>query len=199
MRISFYPVSVYTHSLTHSLVQIEKLVNESCSAISFVSSLGLPLKDVIQLGGHSAPRTHRLEGMPIGAALMKTMAAEAGKKDNIQVITEAEVSRLCWEDTPGGDGDGDGERRVTGVVYAQADGKEIELSAGAVILTSGGAACDVAPDGLMQEYAPELVGRATSSGPQATGKGIKLAKAVSLITVTCSHLYNITITFFLFL
>lgn len=157
---------------------IEKLVDESADAISFVSGLGLPLRDVIQLGGHSAARTHRLEGMPIGAALMKTMAAEATKRDNIRVITEAVVSRMCLEDCP--DDDGGTGRRVTGVAFTQAGGEETELSAGAVVLTTGGAACDVEPDGLMQEYAPHLMGKATSSGAQATGKGIKLAKAAGV-------------------
>lgn len=166
-------------------MQIEKLVEESAAAISFIGALGLPLKDVIQLGGHSAPRTHRLEGIPIGAAMMKTMASAAAEKHNIHLITGASVTRLCYEDSSPG-GAGGGERRVTAVVFKHQGGEgETELPAGAVVLATGGAACDVEPDGLMQEYAPDLVGKATSSGAQATGMGIKLARAVRDCAIFC--------------
>jgi aspartate oxidase len=170
-------------------LQIDKLVDESADAISFVINQGLLLHDAIQLGGHRAPRTHRLQGMPIGAALMKTLAAAAGRQENIHVVTGAAVSRLCFQDT-------EGRRRVTGVVYTQARGEggeegeeeeevEVELPAGAVVLATGGAACDMDPEGLMHQYAPQLMGRATSSGAQANGKGIKLAKAVRRTCVNC--------------
>lgn len=155
-------------------MQIDKLVDESASAISFVHSLGLPLHDVIQLGGHSAARTHRLQGQPIGAVLMKTLASAASERENIHVVTGAAVSRLCYEDHwEGGEGTGRRGKRMTGVVYTeQRQGQggqeggeeevEVQLEAGAVVLCTGGAACDVAADGLMQQYTPDLVGKATS-------------------------------------
>lgn len=123
---------------------------------------------------------------------MKTLAAAAASQPNIKLVTGAVVSRLthCEENHSEGT-----RRRVTGVVYTEQtpgeegqehgeeEGEEVELPAGAVVLASGGAACDVSPDGLMQQYAPHLVGKATSSGAQATGKGIKLAKAVRENTI----------------
>lgn len=149
------------------IVQIDKLVDESSSAISFVNELGLPLHDVIQLGGHTQARTHRLQGQPIGAALMKTLAGAASARENIQLVTGAGVSRLCHVDCSKEEGGG---KRVTGVVYTETEaagegeggGREVELPAGAVVLCTGGAACDVEVDGLMQQYTPDLVGRATS-------------------------------------
>lgn len=163
---------------------IDKLVNESSSAVSFVCNLGLPLRDVIQLGGHSCARTHRVQGLPIGAALMKTLSAEASQRQNIRIVTEAAVHRLLFEDFVDGE-NGKEKRQVTGVVYIKPsiDGEEeveVELDAGAVILTTGGAACDVEADGLMQKYAPDVMGMATSSGAQATGKGIKIAQAIGV-------------------
>ncbi len=38
---------------------IDKLVIESTSAIQYLIDLGLPLEQIIQLGGHSVRRTHR--------------------------------------------------------------------------------------------------------------------------------------------
>ncbi len=40
---------------------VEKLSQDSADAIYFLKSLGLPLTDVILLGGHSAARTHRAD------------------------------------------------------------------------------------------------------------------------------------------
>lgn len=159
-------------------------MEESASAISFVTklSLPLPLHDVIQLGGHQAPRTHRLKGVPIGAALMKSLAAEASERKNIRVVTDATVSQLLCEGVEEkGSSAGARSKRVTGVVYTHGECDEkVSLPAGAVVLATGGAACDTGEDGLMQRYAPNLVGAATSSGRQATGAGIRLAEEVSV-------------------
>lgn len=38
---------------------VDKLVTQSTDAIQFLTDLGLPLEKLIQLGGHSIPRTHR--------------------------------------------------------------------------------------------------------------------------------------------
>jgi aspartate oxidase len=38
---------------------VERLVTESASAIQYLIDLGLPLEQLIQLGGHSVRRTHR--------------------------------------------------------------------------------------------------------------------------------------------
>ena len=98
------------------IVQIDKLVDESSSAISFVNELGLPLHDVIQLGGHTQARTHRLQGQPIGAALMKTLAGAASARENIQLVTGAGVSRLCHVDCSKEEGGGKqqgGKKKIT--------------------------------------------------------------------------------------
>ena len=135
--------------------------------LSFVT-LGCLLKIQCSCGGHSAARTHRLEGMPIGAALMKCLANEVSKKENIKVETGVSVNRLLWNEK-------DGRKIVHGVVYSSAEGNETTLEAGAVILASGGYARG---NDLMREFAPSCEGKATSSGPQATGLGIKLAREV---------------------
>jgi hypothetical protein len=55
------------------------------------------------------------------------------------------------------------------------------MSADAVVMTSGGSAFDQSDDGLMSEFAPHLRGMATSSGPQADGHGIKIAREVGVV------------------
>ncbi len=47
-----------------------------------------------------------------------------------------------------------------------------------MIITTGGMAFDQSEDGLLATYSPQNRGLATSSGPQADGAGMKLAKKV---------------------
>lgn len=78
---------------------VDKLVHNSTEAIAFLKSLGLPLEDIIQLGGHSAARTHRLSThAPIGFMLVNTLKEEASKRDNIAILTGHSVTALVWED-----------------------------------------------------------------------------------------------------
>lgn len=57
--------------------------------------------------------------------------------------------------------------------------EKLVLPAGAVIITTGGSAFDQSDEGLISEFAPHLRGMATSSGSQADGSGIKLARVVT--------------------
>ena len=78
---------------------VNKLVYNSSEAILFLKGLGLPLADIIQLGGHSAPRTHRLSThAPIGFMLVNTLKEEAMKRDNIAILTGNTVTSLLWEE-----------------------------------------------------------------------------------------------------
>lgn len=157
---------------------VEKLSRESRDAINFLrDEIGLPLSDVIQLGGHSVPRTHRLSThAPIGFSLVKALKNKLAEMSNAKMIFSAEVTGLVIED------DGD-DRHVRGLSYRNANGEEVALSADAVIIASGGMAFDHSEGGLFAEFAPELKGMATSSGPQADGSGIVVARKVPLIDI----------------
>lgn len=82
---------------------------------------------------------------------------------------------------------------VTAVHYhnISSPSEKIVLPAGAVIITSGGSAFDQSDEGLLAEFAPQLRGMATSSGPQADGSGIKLARSVFFFNFFFSLIFNI--------
>jgi FAD-dependent fumarate reductase len=106
---------------------VDKLVAESSDAISFLRHVvGLPLADLIQLGGHSAPRTHRLSThAPIGFTLVKGLQQMLQSMRGIRIETNAVVVDIRYEDV-------DGQRITRGVTYINSAGERIELDADAV-------------------------------------------------------------------
>lgn len=161
---------------------VDKLVAESSDAISFLRHVvGLPLADLIQLGGHSAPRTHRLSThAPIGFTLVKGLQQMLQTMRGIRVEINAVVVDIRFEDL-------NGERIARGVTYINSAGERIELDADAVIIASGGMAFDQSEDGLLATYSPQNRGLATSSGPQADGAGMKLAQKMGAELVHMEH------------
>ncbi|VDO35420.1 unnamed protein product [Brugia timori] len=59
-----------------------------------------------------------------------------------------------------------------------------EISGKAVVLTTGGFSCDHSKeDSLLQEFAPEKADFPTTNGPWATGRGVKMARAMGAALV----------------
>mgnify|MGYP003386105164 CR=1 FL=1 len=133
----------------HDLELVSKLAEKSSDAINFLKDeIGLPLTDLLKLGGHSATRTHRLSThAPIGFTMMQGLAARVGALSNIEVRTSANVTGLTYSDEAGA-------RLVTGLTV-QCEGEvagstqTITVPADAVIITAGGSAFDQSADGLM--------------------------------------------------
>ena len=99
------------------------------------------------------------------------------KKKNIHIITTATVDQIIVETSPLD------EKIVKGVEYhltSSSSNERIFIPAHAVIIAAGGSAFDQTEEGLLAEFTPHLRGMATSSGPQADGSGIKLAREVLL-------------------
>jgi len=146
------------------------LATNSANAVEFITSFEVGLTNVVQLGGHSIPRTHRIpptkEGkpVPVGFTIISTLKkyVENNISGSVQVLTNSVFRNLLW--------DGD---RVVGVVYKAKDGSEHELR-GNVILTAGGFANDrTASDSLLAKYVPHLSKLPTTNGVWATGDIIK--------------------------
>lgn len=150
---------------------VRKLAADSKEAIRFLKEdIEIPLTDVIQLGGHSTPRTHRLSTQaPIGFSLIKALKTKLDTVPKVRTELSAEVVDLIFDDSSG-------QRAITGVVYTNAAGEVIRKKSDGVIIATGGMAFDHTEDGIFSEFAPGLRGLATSSGPQANGAGIVLGR-----------------------
>lgn len=145
------------------------LTSNSAEAIDFLRSFGVNLVDVVQLGGHSVPRTHRIpptadgKPSPVGFTIVSTLRkyTENDLKESIQVLVNSAFKSLIFEGV-----------RVVGIRYEAADKTEHELR-GNVILTAGGYANDHSTNSLLDRYVPNLAKLPTTNGPWATGDIIK--------------------------
>ena len=159
---------------------VSVLATNSANAVEFITAFEVSLTNVVQLGGHSIPRTHRIpptkEGkpVPVGFTIISTLKkyVENDISGNVNVLTNCVFQRLIW--------DGDW---VVGVVYKAKDGFDHQLQ-GNVILTAGGFANDrTASDSLLAKYVPHLSKLPTTNGVWATGDIIKATAADGLSLV----------------
>jgi len=175
------------------------LATKAPDAVEFVRRYGVALDGVTICGGHSVPRTHhekpRADGKPtpVGWDVITGLrkAAEA-RPDDITFRSNTRVVGLLQESVA--DGSLRGRGAVTGVkilpssaavtataAAAGAAGMPSvadEVTADAVVLTTGGFANDHTSGSLLDEFAPQLACLPTTNGPFAQGDGVKMAREV---------------------
>lgn len=152
------------------------LAGKSAEAMDFLRSFGLNLVDVVQLGGHGIPRTHRIpptadgRPVPVGFTIVSTLRkyVENDLRNTAQVLVNSAFKSLILE--------GD---RVVGITY-EAEDKTLHQLHGTVILTAGGYANDHTEDSLLDKHVPSLAKLPTTNGPWATGDVIKATGAAGL-------------------
>ncbi|QLQ79123.1 hypothetical protein HG537_0B04710 [Torulaspora globosa] len=147
---------------------MNKLSQESSSAIQWLQQdFGLKLDLLAQLGGHSAPRTHRSSGkLPPGfeivQSLKKNLESIAEKDpDLVKILLNSKVVDISL----------DSQSRVSGVEYIDSEGNKQSLKTNNVVFCSGGFAYS---KDMLKQYAPHLVNLPTTNGQQATGDGQKI-------------------------
>lgn len=153
---------------------VQRLGAESRDALGWLEGLGVPLSVVAQLGGHSRRRTHRAPDKadgtptPIGFTIMQTLERHVRGElsERVRVVTGAAAQSLIVSDGT-----------VRGVRYAVGEGSA-EAVGDAVVLCTGGFSGDRGAGSLLGEFAPGLLGVATTNGPFATGDGVKMARAI---------------------
>jgi flavocytochrome c len=169
---------------TYDLAKV--VTHNSADAIHWVQDkFGLALDTVSRLGGHSQPRTHRsaagttFPGMEITYALMKQYEELcASIPDRAKLITKARVNKLMTNEAG----------QVVGCEYADGAGKQVEILAKGVIITSGGyGAGGLFKDSLLQKVRPDLCHLPTTNGEHCTGDGIEIAMSAGGDSVDLQH------------
>ncbi|ELT99303.1 hypothetical protein CAPTEDRAFT_179286 [Capitella teleta] len=155
------------------------LATNSADAHEFIRGFGVNLVDVVQLGGHSNKRTHRIpptedgKPVPVGWTIVSSLKKhiENEMKEKIAVVTNAAFQRVIIEDG-----------RPVGVKYTDAE-NQAHVLRGAVVLTAGGYANDHTDKSLLEKYVPDLAVYPTTNGPWATGDIIKRTEDINLSLV----------------
>ncbi|MBN2299279.1 MAG: flavocytochrome c [Deltaproteobacteria bacterium] len=154
------------HSLNNPEL-VEVLTSNAKDTVAWLVGLGADLSDVGRLGGHSVNRSHRpAGGGAVGKEIVTTLR-NAAKDRSIDIRTRTTVIRIIQD--PAGN--------VTGVGIKNRSGKELEISAKAVVLTCGGFG---ASKDKVSNYRPEFAQFGTTNHPGATGDGIDLSRPLGV-------------------
>lgn len=143
---------------------ISILANGSADAVSWLSSLGVDLGVVAQLGGHSVPRTHRGHGRPPGVSIIMALLDNLKATPGFRITQNARVTALIHDGA------------VRGVRYTL-HGIEHTLY-GAVVFATGGFAGD---RGMLERYYPPAGGVASTNDAKPGAHGVLIAIGAELV------------------
>lgn len=145
-----------------------KLTAESHSAVEWLQSeYQLKLDLLAQLGGHSAPRTHRSSGkLPPGfeivSALSKRLQAKAEEEPElVKILLNSKVVDLEL----------DNSGRVKSIDYVDENNERHTISTQNVVFCSGGFGFSKE---MLVKYAPHLVDLPTTNAQTTTGDGQRI-------------------------
>lgn len=145
---------------------MKKLTDDSSGAITWLQQdFGLKLDRLAQLGGHSAPRTHRSQGkLPPG---FEIVSATSNRLKEISERDPNMVKILMNSKVVDVDIDLD-NKQVSGVQYVDELGNLHTIETSNVIFTSGGFGYSKK---LLERFTPDLVDLPTTNGPETLGEG----------------------------
>lgn len=146
---------------------VKTLSTNSADAIEWLSSIGADLKNVGQFGGASVKRIHRPvdengKVTAVGSYMVPILEKNL-EKLGIQVIYNATADEIKMKDG-----------KVAGVHAKGKDGNDINVTAKAVILATGGFGAN---NDMVKEQNPALDGYITTNATGAQGQGITMATA----------------------
>ncbi|KAK0724708.1 FAD binding domain-containing protein [Lasiosphaeris hirsuta] len=168
---------------------IGTLIARSSAAIEFLTGLGVNLKTVAQLGGHSLARTRRPEGgSPPGWAIVSKLLDKlqnAEFQGSFELRHGCEVTRIHTKPNFSNNVLKDDNVRpdrspstVVGVDFVQ-NGGEYQFLEGPVVFATGGFAGDA--DGLLKTHRPDLAGMPSTNEPRPGAHALLSAIGAKLV------------------
>ncbi|CAR28503.1 hypothetical protein ZYGR_0S01360 [Zygosaccharomyces rouxii] len=147
---------------------MEKLTTDAASAIHWLQDeFKLKLDLLMQIGGQSAPRTHRSSGkLPPGFEIIQSMSkalqAQAEKDPSlVKILLESKVVDVSV----------DGRGKISGVAYEDSKGNTQKIETDNVIFCSGGFSRSKE---MLEEYVPQYTKIPTTNGEATTGDGQRI-------------------------
>ena len=154
---------------------VNTLVNNSADAIEWLRTQDIDLTDVASFGGASVKRIHRplnAEGkvVSVGAYTVPLLEEACSKRDNLTLMTDTTATEILVDE----------DGAVCGVAATGKTGNAVTVTAGAVVLTTGGFGANL---DMVVQYKPELEGFMTTNAAGIQGQGIAMAQALGADTV----------------
>lgn len=159
----------------NNVLMVEKLADESASALDWLNDMGADLTDVGILAGHSVARTLRPSGgLPVGGEIVRVL------KDKIDQIgidlrLENKATKILT----------DAQGKITGVEVVDRTGRTYVVKTSKVIIATGG--FGGSPE-MYVYYNQKLKGYKTTNSPSATGDFIGLVEDLNVQLVDMSYI-----------
>lgn len=167
---NFYADTIKSGQGLSNEILVKVLANNSKDAWDFLRYIDVNLTKVTQCGGHSISRTHRPENKTVGYAIVSGLKKyiESGKGGKITNMTRCQAKELIYDKR---------DKKIKGVVVSVEDRNMIIL-AKSIILATGGYGHDYTKTSLLAEFAPSMQHLPTTTGKQAVGEGVKMARRI---------------------
>eukprot|EP01060_Flectonema_neradi_P039830 TRINITY_DN8921_c0_g1_i1.p1 TRINITY_DN8921_c0_g1~~TRINITY_DN8921_c0_g1_i1.p1 ORF type:complete len:1055 (+),score=213.92 TRINITY_DN8921_c0_g1_i1:57-3221(+) len=145
---------------------ISTFVQESGPAVEYLKNrVGMDLSQVVQMGGHSHPRTYRPQHGMAGAEITLSLNAKAEESPLFTYMKKTRALKLLTSSSGA----------VTGVRIQTAGEEPVDISSTGVVIATGGFALGRSDDSFLNKYRPDLNSFASTNGKWCTGDGHKMA------------------------
>lgn len=159
----------------NNVLMVEKLADESASALDWLNDMGADLTDVGILAGHSVARTLRPSGgLPVGGEIVRVLKNKIDQMD-IDLRLENKATKILT----------DAQGKITGVEVLDRTGRTYVVKTSQVIIATGG--FGGSPE-MYVYYNQKLKGYKTTNSPSATGDFIGLVKDLNVQLVDMSYI-----------
>ncbi len=159
----------------NNVLMVEKLADESASALDWLNGMGADLSDVGILAGHSVARTLRPSGgLPVGGEIVRVLKNKIDQM-GIDLRLENKATKILT----------DAQGKITGVEVLDRTGRTYVVKTSQVIIATGG--FGGSPE-MYVYYNQKLKGYKTTNSPSATGDFIGLVKDLNVQLVDMSYI-----------
>lgn len=144
---------------------VQLMAKNSSVAINWLSNWGIDLLHVLQLNGHSMPRTHRgYDKVLPGYAIIPVLMDKIEQSPNVSVLMNSSLTKIKIE-----------HDLFASIEYTLSNGETETLRGSNLVLATGGYAADTeGVDSLIKKYRPDLADLPNTNSASVTGDGHKI-------------------------
>ena len=152
---------------------VKVMAENSAAGVEWLTTYGIELNNTGAFGGASVNRIHwpKVDGKKtnVGSYMIPLLEKACNEEANIEILFETTAYSIITKDGA-----------AAGIVAEGKNGETVTVTAGAVILATGGFGANLE---MVAELKPELEGFMTTNAAGLKGQGIAMAEAIGAATV----------------